>query len=312
MTLAYLLIIFGSSVLLVKAVSLFISSSSKLARQAGISEFTISFLLVAIATSLPETVVGVTSAIQKNPILSYGNAIGSNVALVTLIISIPILLGSNISTRFIIHSKDIYYSTFFAFMPLMFAVDGTITQIDGAILLAAYIIYSFTILRRSRGVEKLLETFDNTNIYKEVLLFILSLVLLLGASEGIVKSAIKISEGLGWALGFVGVTLTAIGTSLPEIAYALGSAKKNRQDEILGNIIGSVVANSTFVLGITSMISPIKLKGSNFGASTIFFLILTLLLFLNFTKSREKLDKKEAVIQLMLYALFVFIQFKLQ
>lgn len=311
-TLIYSVIIVVSSLILIKAVALFISSSSKLAKHIGISEFTISFLLVAIATSLPETIVGVTSAIQENPILSYGNAVGSNVALVTLIIALPIILGSRISTRFIIHSKDIYYSTFFAFMPLMLAVDGTITQLDGLILLVSYIFYSLTILKRSHGTERILETFDKTNVYKELFIFIISLVLLLGASEGIVRSAISISESMGWALGFVGVTLTAVGTSLPEIAYALGASKKNQQDEILGNIIGSVVANSTFVLGLTSMISPIKLKGSNFGASTIFFLILSMLFFLKFTKSKERLDKQEAIILLSIYIIFVLVQYKLQ
>ncbi len=310
--LLYVAIIFISAFVLIKAVTLFIGSSTKLAKHLGISEFTISFLLVAIATSLPETVVGITSAINDKTLLAYGDAVGANINLITLILAAPLLLGTTISTRFVINSKDVYYSILFAFLPIFLAIDGKISRVDGIILLGSYLVYTFTVIRRSRGLEKLLKTFDHTNLVKEGFLFLVSLVLLLGASEGIVKSALRISGSLGWEIGFVGLTLTAFGTSLPELAYAIGTIKRDQQDEVLGNVIGSVVVNSTFVLGITSMIRPIILKGTDFGASTILFLIVALLLFLNFSKSKQRLDRKEGVILFVLYVTFIVLQYKLQ
>lgn len=307
-----LLVIIVASVLLIKAVEIFIESTSKIASRFGISEYTISFLMVGLGTSLPEVLVGISSAIQKEPILSFGNALGSNLALLTLIVSLPILFVSQISTRSILHTKDAYFSVLFSLLPLALAVDGVLTRSDGVFLLFSYAFYSAIVVKRSHGIERFMQKIEDVNLGKEITFSIGSLLLLLASSQAIVMSAEFLSSNLGWSLGFIGLTLTAVGTSLPEIAYAIGATKRGHQGGILGDIVGSVVANSTAVLGITAVIFPIEAAKNNTNVSSMFFLIFALLVFLRFSRTRERLDKSEAFVLLALYILFVTVEYYAQ
>lgn len=305
-------IIVVAAIIMIKAVDIFIDSSTKISRRLGISGYTISFLVVAVATSLPETLVGATSALATNPILAYGDAMGSNIALLTLVIAIPVLAGTSISTRTILNSKDVYYTAFFSMLPVLLIVDGKLTRIDGLILLSLYIAYFFMVLRRSQGLEKFLEQFEDTNMAKEILFFIFSLILFLAASQGIYRAARSLSIELGWGLGFVGLSITALGTSLPEITYVIASIKQNKQDEILGDVIGSVVANSTVVLGTAAAIYPIDVKNSHIGITPIVFSMFALLVFLRFVRTKEKLDKIEGLLLLLIYIVSMAVEYKLQ
>ena len=305
-------ILLFSVIVISQSVKLFINSSTKLAHLLNVSEYTISFLVISLATSLPELVVAITSGIEKNTILSYGDALGSNLALMTLILAIPVLVGHSISTKDIIRSKDIYYSAFFLTLGLAMAIDGEITRIDGGVLLVGYIVYTRSVLRRGTVFEALVEKFklERTNVWREGVLFVLSLIILTAASEGVVRSAINISEGLNINLGFIGLTVIALGTSLPEIAFALGILNSHgNEEEIMGDVVGSVVANSTLVMGTAALIYPINLGEAHFGFPTILIILSTLLLFLAFSRSDERLDKKEALALLAVYVLFIGVEY---
>ncbi len=291
-------ILLFSVIVISQSVKLFINSSTKLAHLLNVSEYTISFLVISLATSLPELVVAITSGIEKNTILSYGDALGSNLALMTLILAIPVLVGHSISTKDIIRSKDIYYSAFFLTLGLAMAIDGEITRIDGGVLLVGYIVYTRSVLRRGTVFEALVEKFklERTNVWREGVLFVLSLIILTAASEGVVRSAINISEGLNINLGFIGLTVIALGTSLPEIAFALGILNSHgNEEEIMGDVVGSVVANSTLVMGTAALIYPINLGEAHFGFPTILIILSTLLLFLAFSRSDEILVVSSSV-----------------
>jgi len=310
----YLLLISISCLVLLRAVTLFIKSTSKIARHLNISGYTISFLLVAVATSLPETVVGITSAIDKNSILSFGTAVGSNIALITLIIAVPILIGNPISTRSIVENKDIYYVAFFSFLPIVLLTDGYLGRFDGFVLISMYALYIMAVIKRSSGFERLKERFERVNVWKEFVMFTVSLLIVLGASEVIVKAAEGLSVEANWNIGFIGLTLIAVGTSLPEIAYTIINVKYHNNQEILGNIVGSVVANSTLVLGTTVLIYPIDLRvdPTFLGIQSIVVFIISVLIFLKFVRSKRTIDKPEAVFLLSLYILFLIIEYKLQ
>jgi cation:H+ antiporter len=305
-------IIIISSVVLIKAVTLFIRSTAKIAHHFKISGYTISFLLIAIATSLPETVVGITSALEGNPVLSYGNALGSNIALLTIIVAIPSLINSGLKTREIYRTHDIYYTALFSLLALVLSLDGTLSRIDGIALLVSYTIYILAVLRRSHGIESLFDSLERINIWKEFVLFTIALILLLVASDGIVTSAVNLSQALGLGLAFIGLTLTAIGTSLPEIAYSIGAVKSHKENDVLGDVIGSVVANSTLVLGITSVIHPITLPSLELSISSVSFMLVSLLLFLVFASTNRRLEKYEAFILVNIYVLFVIVEYFIQ
>lgn len=309
---ANIVILMASALVVSQSVRLFIRSSTKLADYLNISEYTVSFLVISVATSLPELVVSITSGIEKNTVLSYGNAIGSNLALLTIIMALPVLIGHSLSTRDVIRSKDIYYGAFFLIIALAMALDGKLSRLDGLILIVGYLFYSRSVLKRETVVEALMDKLklERTNVWKESVLFALSLALLLLASEGIVRSAIELSQNLNISLGFIGLTITALGTSLPEIAFVVGIMNtQGNEDEIMGDVVGSVVANSTLVLGTAAAIYPINLGISHFGFSTILIIISTMLLFLAFSKSDERIDKKEALALLVIYVLFVGLEY---
>lgn len=301
-----------SALVITKAISLFIDSSSKLAHIFNISEYTIAFLVVSVGTSLPELVVAITSGLEQNSILSYGNTVGSNFVLLTLIVGLPILLNHKMSTKNLIISKDIYYGAFFMLLALAMALDGTITRIDGGILLIGYLVYSRAVLRRGTKLSAFLEKFEHVNAWKQWVIFALSLALLLVSSEGIVRAAVNISEQLHVSLGFIGLTLTALGTSLPELAFAFGIVKRHgNEDEIMADVIGSLVANSTLVLGAAATIFPIKLSASHLGFPTIIIMVLTLVLFLTFSKSDEEISRLEASVLIAVYILFITLEYTL-
>lgn len=309
-----LVLMLAGSITLIFAVRLFIDSASKIARKFGVSGYTIGFLLVAVGTSLPEMVVAVTSAFEGTPILSFGDAMGSNITLTTLVIALPVLLNTTagISTRSILHSKDAYYTILFGSLPILLSIDGVLSRTDGTILIALYIVYMVVVWRRSRGLEKLIEKIESVNLWKQSVIFLASLFLLLGSSESIVQSALSLSSSLGWELAFIGVTITALGTSLPEIAFTITASSGRFQQQILGDIVGSVVANSTVVLGLASTIHPINIGAESGSLSLIIFTILILLIFIRFVTTREKIDKAEAATLLTVYILFLAGKFYLQ
>ncbi|MBU1133015.1 sodium:calcium antiporter [Patescibacteria group bacterium] len=301
-----------ASFILIKAVSLFIKSTTNISRALRVSGYTISFLLVSVATSLPETIVGINSALAGKPILSYGNALGSNIALLTLIIAIPGFINSGLHTRKIFRSKDIYISSFFAILAVALALDGQVTRFDGYTLLVGYVIYSISFLRRNSHIHTFFHGYGRVNLLKESLIFIMSLCLIIISGELVVRGAINLADVLKISLGFVGLSIMAIGTSLPEIAYSIGLIKKHKQNEVLGNVIGSVGVNSTLVLGITAVIEPIVIVNGGISITTYIFAIMVVALFLGFSKKDHDINKKEATVLLLVYIAFLTVEYLVQ
>ncbi len=306
-TLLELLLIGLFSVVLVKSATKMISSSSNLARYFHISEYTISFLVVGIATSLPEFVVGAVSALDKKPILSFGNVVGSNIADLTIIIAVPIFIGGAISTRKLIKNKDLIYAAFFGIMPIALTFDLVLSRFDSLILLISYLFYVFLVLKRTSFFETIIDTLKRTNPYKEFFIFLVSTAFLLISGGVMVKSAESISLSMGVPLVFIGLTITALGTSLPELAFGIKAIKTHHKGEVIGNVVGSVVANSTLVLALTALIEPINVSGG-IGVSSIIFLLIVLLLFFVLSVFNRELGKFEAAFLLLTYISFLFVE----
>ena len=314
MPILYLGIIATASFILIKGVSLFINSSTKISRSFHVSGYTISFLLVSLATSLPEAIVGITAAIEGHPILSYGNVLGSNIALLTLIIAIPCLANSGIKTKQALHTKDIFISAFLSITAVALALDGKLGRFDGGLLLVGYVFYSISFLNRGHALTRVVNTVThkNINLVKQFLLFLVSLVLIIISGEAIVKSAVSLGTELNLGLGFIGLSIMAVGTSLPEIAYSIGLIKRHKENEVLGNVVGSVAVNSTLVLGITAMINPIVFNTGGISFVTYTFAVITSLMFILFSSTGRLIDKKEAVLLLLTYVSFLGIEYLVQ
>ncbi|UZE94131.1 MAG: sodium:calcium antiporter [Candidatus Pacearchaeota archaeon] len=300
-------ILFGSGTYLVKSIG-------KISVFLRISEFTAAFIIIAIATSLPELFVGISSALTQNTALSLGNVIGANIANFALIGGIMILLARGIKIK----KKDIKKSSLFlipiVILPLvLFFIDGSLNWIDGIILIAAFCLYSWRILKRRKKFKKPLE--NETRIKREKvilysIIFVISLIFLFASSYFVVKYATVLSLELMLPPIIIGLFLIAIGTTLPELAFGARAAQLGYGEMALGDLFGSVVVNSTLVLGITALIFPITANLMLVLVSAIFLILLTFL-FATFLHSGSKLYVMEGIALLLLYIFFIFIQFYL-
>jgi cation:H+ antiporter len=304
-----ILIIIFAAFILVKSVNFLVSALKKIARHFNVSPYVISFFLVALATSLPETLVAITSALAQKPILSFGNALGANITMMTLVAGISAIYARGISTRNILNSKDAYFAGLFLLLPLFLIIDGTLSRLDGLFLLTAYIFYTLKILQRGPDSAVSFAEPRDKNILKQIIIFFGASVAVIASSQFIVIAAIDLSNKWVVGLGFIGLTITALGTSLPEMTFSLASIKKGVSEQVLGNALGSIVANSTFVIGLAAIIYPIDLAGSAIGVPTITFLILVLLLFLRFSRTKQKIEMREGFLLVCLYVVFVVMEY---
>lgn len=303
----YLVLIIFSCILLVKSVEWLISSSSSLAKAFKISEYTISVFMIAAATSFPELIFGITSAVNNKSILSFGNVIGSNIADLTIIIALPIIFGGALSTRNCILNKDLSYAGLFGILPILSVIDGVISRIDGILLILGYIIYLMYIVKREKENNELVTSLIDRNWKSDLFIFFSAACLILLSAQVLVKSAISFSEVSGLAPLLIGLTITAVGTSIPELVFGLKVIKTRQRGEILGSVLGSVAVNSTLVIGATALINPISKEGYQ-GDSSVAFLILTLIVFFILTITGRRITRKEALFLVLIYLCFVMVE----
>lgn len=295
--------LFGSSALLVK-------SLEKIAYFLHISEYTAAFIIMSIATSLPEFFIGITSAIAKNPALSLGNIIGANILDLTLVTGIIILAGRGIKIRSQKMKKDSLFMLLIVILPLiLFLIGGSLSRIDGAILLFTFIGHSFYLVKRRKKFQKPLK--DKVKRFEaafQFAFFIVLLVIMFFSASYVVHYASLLSVDLALPLIMIGIFLISIGTVLPELAFGVTAALKKKGDMALGDQIGTIVANSTLILGITALIYPITVNFTLFmiGAA---FLVGSAFLFAIFFHTGSKLYAIEAITLILLYALFLLIEF---
>ena len=317
MTIAINLLLFAlSCTILLVSGSLFIKALLKITSFLKMSVFVVSFIIVGIATSLPELLVGINSAIAslKDPLsnavsLSLGNVIGSNIANLTIIVGIPLLLAKGITVGSKTTKKDSFYMLIIALLPLLLMLIGkTLSRIDGFILIVVFFLYCTWLIRKNKEFSKQTENhIGRWEIVINVFLFIFSALLLYFSAEYTVKYAIRLSIDLALPTIFIGLFIVALGTSLPELVVGFQAALKKNHDIILGNIMGSVVANSTLVLGITALIFPITSDLLVFFVS-IGFMIVAASLFTIFVESGKRMHWMNGVVLIFVYIIFIIVE----
>ena len=317
------LVLFWSGSRLIKALT-------RMARHLALREFVLAFFVMAFASSLPNLFVGINSAIHGIPQLSFGEIVGANLINLTLAVGLAVLIGN---TAIPVRSKMVQTSTIFtaliAILPLVLILDGSLGRGDGLILLLTFALYIFWLFSKEERFRKVYK--GNKNEHRHGLGFIdflrnrkepksirnfkvflkdlgnviVSLVLLSAASWGVVQSAQVFSGFLSISLPMVGILIVGLGTALPETYFAIISARKHQTWLILGNLMGSVIVCATLVLGIVILISPIKnIDFSPFAIARI-FLIISAVFFFIVVRTDQKITKKEAILLVGIYILFV-------
>jgi len=282
---------------------LVVNNLVKIAQYYELREFVIGFIIIAIATSIPEIFVGISSALSQIPSLSLGNIIGSNIINLTLIIGVATLLGKRIKIEKEIEKRDIIYTSIIAILPIILFLDHELSRFDGILLFIAFSFYIIRLISRSRHFKRVSNGVARKEVPIRLITFITSLIILLISARFIVEYASLLIVDLALPPILIGLVIVSIGTTLPELSFEVYSILKGFSGMALGNLLGSVVINSTLALGITSIILPIQAYFPSFIIGTLFLLI-NLILFIIFAKTEKEISWKEGIILIMLYVIF--------
>jgi cation:H+ antiporter len=317
MMVLYIALFLVSVFALVKSGAKAVQKLVAIARYLRISEYVLAFILMALATSLPEFFVGINSALAKASVLSLGNIIGSNIVNLSLILGVVVIFAKGIKIESKIAKRDAWIVFFISILPLLLLVDKNLSQADGAILLIVFIWYLRHILKDKEAFRKRMDHMVRTieefrQFAKNLVIFVVAIAILLISSWGVVKTATLIAEGLELPLILIGLVLVAIGTSLPELVFGIKAVITKHEGMNLGNLIGSTVMNSTLILGITALIYPIRIENFNMILTAGLFMVFIIFIVNFFIATKEKISWKEGVVLIGLYIAFLMIEFLLK
>ena len=301
-------------VLLIKGADWLIDGASGLARQFRIPEIVIGLTVVAFGTSAPELAVNIIASVNGNNGLAIGNIVGSNIANILLILGIAAMIR-NLTVQSNTVWREIPFSLFAALI-LGFLVNdhlsgnGTkdiITRADGMVLIALFFLFLFYTIRLGKNnlTEEIPETDGARPLWKSVVLMLVGLTGLVVGGKWIVDGAVSLAYLFGYSESFVGLTVVAIGTSLPELATSVVAVRKGNTDLAIGNVIGSNIFNTFWVLGLSAIISPMDFNPDdnfsiymNIGCSAMLFALL-------FFGKRHTIQKWQGAFLLLGYLAYI-------
>ena len=301
MSILTIILLLVGFVFLIKGADFFVDGASDLATKLKIPAMIIGLTIVAFGTSAPEAAVSITSSLAGNNAMAVSNVIGSNLFNILMVIGVSALLGDLLMEKSVLN-KDLPFLVAITVLFAAFILIGwNITSIEGIILLAiliAYVLYLIRSSKKSKDANKVEKA--KLSLPVSIIFIVVGLAGIILGGDLVVKSASSIAMALGMSETLVGLTIVAIGTSLPELVTSLTALKKGENQIVIGNVIGSNIFNILFVLGASSAISEIPLDSSML-IDVIFMIAVTILCFI-FGKTQEKYDKKEGII---LVALFI-------
>ena len=311
--LVYILFIIGL-IFLIKGADFLVDGASSIAGRLNISDLVIGLTVVAFGTSTPELFVNIVASIKGNTDIAIGNVVGSNIANVLLILGVSSIIYPLAVTKGTVW-KEIPFSLLAAMVLFITAndqlLDGSqmsaLTRIDGLVLLAFFIIfiyYTGAIATRIDGMDAHVPA-KQSGWLRSSLYIILGLAGLILGGKWIVDGAVALATQFGMSESLVGLTIVAVGTSLPELATSAVAAYKRNADIAVGNVVGSNIFNIFFVLGISASIKPLPFQpGYNLDMGVVVGSSLLLFLFM-FTGKKRSLDRWEGLIFLIFYGGFV-------
>lgn len=289
--------------LLVKGADWFVEGAAGIAKKLGIPQLIIGLTIVAMGTSMPEAAVSITAALQENAGITIGNIVGSNILNILIILGVTALI-----TNVAIQKSTLYYE-----IPYMIAITivlmifgitgGKITFIEGIILWLLFIVflgYLFVMSKKGNSQED--DEVKDIPVWKCILFMVVGGVMVVKGSDFAVSGASAIARFFGMSERFIGLTIVAFGTSLPELVTSVTAAKKGNAGIAIGNIVGSNIFNILFVIGTTALICTVPFE-SKFIIDTIIAIASGVVLWLGTYKNRE-LRKPCGIVMLLGYAAY--------
>lgn len=309
---AYVLLIVGFG-LLIKGADLFVDGSSNIARLLRVPPILIGLTIVAFGTSSPEATVSIIAALHGNAEVSLGNVVGSNIFNITLVVGIaaflyPLMVESETTKKeipFILLASGALL-VLISDTELQGLSENFLTRGDGIIFLLFLSIFMYYVIEvgmKSRKESVHTPIPSNIKWGKNSVLALAGLVAIIFGGDLVVDNGTAIAYDLGMSNTLVGLTIIAIGTSLPELVTSISAALKKESGIALGNVVGSNIFNILFVLGASAFISPLPVNGKIF-IDVMIMIALSLLLFL-FSRTNYKIGKTEGFILMTMYIIYL-------
>lgn len=286
--------------MLVKGADWFVEGAAGIAEKFGIPQLVVGLTIVAMGTSAPEAAVSITAAMKENADITVGNVVGSNILNILIILGIT----SAIVTVAVAKSTVKIEIPYMIFITLLFMglgfTGGEITFWEGVVLWAAFLLYlGYLFMMAMKNKEEIPEEGEMLPLWKLLLLTAGGLLFVVYGSDVTVDAATAIAKAVGVSQRFIGLTIVALGTSLPELVTSVSAARKGKADIAIGNIVGSNIFNILFVVGTTALITPVVFA-SNFFIDTAIAAAAGLLLWICVVKDR-KLSRPGGILMLLCY-----------
>ena len=288
--------------MLVKGADLFVDGSSGIAMKFKIPQLVIGLTIVAMGTSAPEAAVSITAALKGNADITVGNIVGSNILNILIILGISALITPLMVAKSTIKA-EIPFMILITFLLLGVGYDGTIGLLEGIILLVVFLIYlGYLFLLALKDRDKADEDIKEISVAKALIWTVVGLFLIVFGSNVTVDAATKIAQVLGLSERFIGLTIVALGTSLPELFTSVSAARKGNADIAIGNIVGSNIFNILFVIGVSASIIPVPFA-VGFRFDTIVAVVAAVLLLVCSLKDNQ-LKRWAGPVFLLAYAVY--------
>lgn len=302
----YILLFIGF-ILLIKGADIFVDGASNIAKYFGVPSLIIGLTIVSIGTSAPEAAVSITAALNGSNGIALGNVIGSNIFNTTLVVGFCALVRT-------IKVKKDTISREFPFLIISSIIcaylvynGGVVSRFDGLILLiffVAFMAYIITFALKNR--TEVTETTKNIKIFPSIISSLIGVVAIIFGGELVVNSATEIAEIFGLSQTVIGLTVVAIGTSLPELVTSIVAATKGESDIAIGNVIGSNIFNMLFILGSTTVIMPISAPPTAiFDVSIFIVLLIFIYLISKFTGKIKRFPAFLLVLSYFVYTWYI-------
>lgn len=310
----YVLFVVGFFIL-IKGADLLVDGAAQIAHKLKVSSIVIGLTIVAFGTSAPELAVNIFASLQGNTDIAIGNVLGSNIANIFLILGVSAIIYP-IATKKNTVWKEIPLSLLAALLLAVMVndmrIDGGIyaglTRIDGLVFLAFFVIfiyYTFGISKVTGNMDDEIVFDEKKTITKSSCAIIAGIVFLVLGGKWIVDGAVTIAAAWGLSQSLIGLTVVAIGTSLPELATSIVAAYKKHTDIAIGNVVGSNIFNIFFILGISATIAPLPFRTA-FDIDVLMTIVASaFLFFVMFIGKKHTIQRREGVVMVMVYLVYI-------
>ncbi len=307
MILFHLVMFLTAFFLLIKSAEYCTTYASRLAKIFHLSEFIVSFFIIAIIAVFPEATISIISAMKGMPQLGLGTLFGSNVADLTFVFGVVALFSyKGIHVKSEILKKDFLYLLLLLF-PLLLGYDGLYSRIDGIILIAGGLFFFYTICIESRMFRKRYNHIKDRSVYKNLALLLVSLAVLILSANYTIQFGVLFASDINIPAILISLTVIALGTCLPELFFSIKAVRTNHDGLALGDILGTVITDATIILGIVAIIQPFSFEPHLIFITGIFMFLAGLLALL-FVNSDRLLTKKEGLFLLLFYIVYLLVE----